>query len=681
MSTSLTNSSKEACSFIVSEFERAREVQRSDFNDAETAFKRYFPVDFGKFTKDELDIFKEEGRTPIQIDIAPYKVDTLVGSIVSDLPDVSWVPVKGDKNILTEAVAFKYYSDKDMYNYDDTFNKVIRNGFVHAGDMVIVEDWKYGEPGIRFDSILNGFIVWDPYWMTDDDRDAEVYWRYAHMNPVKLKTKYGNIYGELEKAIEDYKKDRVRFINNPTEEKKDYRLGKVGDEFQVIEKHWLKEIRTKRLMGTRYDNDRAWIPFPINKDREYLNAFAEANNIDWSSVQETIYNDRIEYYSVVVRELNICVIEEKKSPIQVNGLSAHHFTARRYMGRNMGIMKSIADIEDMIIKRENLATDRLSMASNGGLINENLFQTEKKWKEFSKNKNRVGKYTRVPLDDVKNVVAQVVDNTMNFDLEKQIERALHEYMPLVSRVSEALSSMSDSNEPGILFERKFQTNMIANTLLNKNIRQFLNNVCESYFYQYQITYDGPPVQVNQRGGNGTAVTLNKMVGGVKYNWVKDTPRCRVVMTENTKSATYQMRWRSIWAEMLNAIDLQKAGRAAVPYYLMTLKNLFDTIEMREEDKDAKKLFDNMVDMISRLNAVAEATKLQTEIGGSTLQSAQIDVQLQNIMQQMQAMQQPVQPISHEQIESTPVNYDINPQQPAEAEPVVATPPASTGAMI
>jgi hypothetical protein len=207
--------------------------------------------------------------------------------------------------------------------------------------------------------------------------------------------------------------------------------------------------------------------------------------------------------------------------------------------------------------------------------------------------------------------------------------------------------MSDSNEPGILFERKFQTNMIANTLLNRNIRQFQNNLAESYFYQYQITYDGPEIPVTERGGNKIALVLNQRRGGQRYNWVKDTPRCRVVMAENTKSATYQMRWRSIWAESMDALSktVQTTDGITIPYLLLSIKNFFGTIEVKEEDKDTVKVMDSMTMMLARLESVVKASAAQTKLGNDNLMNAQIDMQLQQIMQQMQAIQGTQLPIT------------------------------------
>jgi hypothetical protein len=165
----------------ISEFDKAYEVQKSDFDDGAKAWRRYFPVDNGKWDPEALKV---------QFDVASPKVDTLAGSLISDLPDPDWVPVQGVRSILTESVAQQYYTDKDLYNYDDQMLKVFRDGLVHAGDLEIYEDYKYHTPHVAIGRILYGFLVWDPYWITDDDRDACVCYRVAYMTPDRLVNKY-----------------------------------------------------------------------------------------------------------------------------------------------------------------------------------------------------------------------------------------------------------------------------------------------------------------------------------------------------------------------------------------------------------------------------------------------------------------------------------------------------------
>jgi hypothetical protein len=253
---------------------------------------------------------------------------------------------------------------------------------------------------------------------------------------------------------------------------------------------------------------------------------------------------------------------------------------------------------------------------------------------------------------------------------------------LVSRVSDALSSISDTGDAGILFERKFQTNMIANTLMNRNMRQFINNVAESYFYQWQITYADQEKEVTFRD-NKTSITLNKNVGDLVYNSVRNVPRCRVVISENTKSQTYQMRWRSVWAEILPTINPDKLPA----HYAFAIDKFFETMPLNDDDKGTLKTLNELMMMIARLELVSKATGAQTQSQNNTMQGLQIDMQIQQIMSQMSQQFQQQKPTSHtEAAPQQQIQYPeppasngppINPQPEAASETSQTT-PAMTG---
>jgi hypothetical protein len=622
------------------EFDKAYSVQKADFDRGARAWRRYFPIEYGKWDADALKVLQEEFRHPVQFDIVGPKVDTLAGSLVSDLPDPTWSPVQGQKGLLTEAIAESYFTDKDLYNFDDVLLKVFRDGLVHCGDCELIEDYRFHTPRISLVRIMYGFLVWEPYWLTDDDRDAEVCYRVAYMNAAKLIKKYQHATDEILREAKAYKKDMSNYQPNPADRQKQLD-GRVGDEFQVIEKHFLEHIKTTRLLG-RQEGGMTWIPFPIGKDRAYLEAFAEINRIDWTTVIEDTYDDRIHYVTTVVRELSNAEIQvEKKSKIQVNGLPYYHFTTMRYGGKNMGYPETMEGVEDTINKRESLVTELISKANGGSsLVNEELFPDPKKRQEWTKKKNKPGHAEFVPLDGVKKTMENIANNQYPNAVIDQINRMYDKVLPLVSRVSDAMNSAAGSDS-GILFERKFQTNMIANTLINRGMRQFINNIAEGYFYQWQITYANHEHEVVFRDGK-TSVILNQRVGDMVYNDVKSVPRCRVVIAENTKSQTYQMRWRSVWSEMLTAIRPD----VAPAHYMLALKNFFETIQVNDEDKAQVKALNELVMMIARLNLVSQAAKFQTDTQSSTLQGMQVDMQIQQMMSQLNQQFQQPQPQGH-----------------------------------
>lgn len=685
------SSVKDEANIVINEFDRAYAAKSSSYERGLKAWRRYFPINHGKWSEEALKTLKEEMRHPVQFDIAGPKVDTLAGSLVADLPDPTWVPVVGQPSRLTEAIAKKYYIDKDLFNYDDVLLKVFRDGLVHSGDLEITEDYDMcGSPHIKFGRVMFGFLLWDPYWETDDDRDAECAYRISYMNAERLMRKYDFASDELKAEYRAYKMNGAQVEPDMFTTKQSQVYSKVGDEFQVIEKHYIKTINKKRLVG-RVSGTEEFIPFPVvdgmkQSDGEaYLSAFADMNRIDWTSVNESKYFDKVHYVTTVCRQLRGAEIQiEKKSKIQPGGLPYYHFTTMRVGGEDMGIPESMEGFEDTINKRESLITELISKANGGSqLVNRNLFDGKPQFDRWMNKKNKPGHSELVDLDAVKTPFVNIAANQYPSAIVDQINRMYDRVLPIVSRVSDALSSISDSSTSGILFERQFQTNMIANTLMNRGMRQFINNVAEGYFNQFQLTYGDLEHKVPMGDGKGD-ITLNKRMNGRILNDVKSIPRCRVVIAENKKSQTYQMRWRSIWAEMLTSL---KGMEQIVPGHIaLILKNFFETIDMKDEDKEEVKLLNEMVMVSARLSMVSQITGNQAQAQNNTLMGAQAEVQMQQVMQMMNSMYQQEAPIQqHYQDQTTaeiqyPSEGDNMNLSPIEAAAGGAQiPPAETGA--
>jgi len=670
---------------VLNEADTAYRVQKNNFDRAFRSWKQYFASEGDQWDDESLITLKEEYRNAAQFNVTTPKVNALAGAILADLPDMSWAPVDGQKSIVTESVAETYYTDRDLYNYEDVFLKVFRDGFVHSGDLYICEDSKYGMPRIKFAREMPGFLIWDPYWKTDDDRDVEIVYRVRYLLAPQLVRHYNTKAEEILREMREYKRDKSNYPTRGDDKRRQFD-SRVGDEFKIIEKHYLEHIKAVRLMGRR-EGSLQWIPFPIRKERAYLERFADLNQIDWTTVIETTYEDRIHYYTAVCDSFkNLALVSGAKSPIQVNGLPFFHFTSNRFAGKDMGIVEQIRDVQQTINKRESLVTEIISKANGGStLVEKDMFQDEKQRQDFQKKKNKPGHVEFVNLQGVKVPFMHYAQNQYPSAVLDQIGRMYNTALPLASMASDALSSITDSGDSGILYERKYQINMIANTLLNRSIRQFIQNVGEAYFYQWQLTYSDQERNILFRDGK-TRITLNKREGGLVYNNPMSVPRMRVVTTENTKSQTYQMRWRSIWAEMLNSIDYN----AAPAHYLLAMKNFFETIEMKEEDKEQLKVINEMMMMKARLILVKDMTGVQSGIQGDTLVSMQTEAQIEQMMQQLQGMAQPQQQqgVPQQQAEA-PIEYPeeggfnpdlnkMNPQQPEAAAIPRMTPPAMAG---
>jgi hypothetical protein len=614
---------------VISEADRAVTARAEDRKRCERCWKMYFPVDGGQWDDADKAVLRAEHRHIAQYDVIGPKIDTLAGSLLADLPDLSWSPVEGQGGAVTEAVAKDYYSDRELYDYDDALLRVFRDGLVHSGDAYLFTDSRYGVKRNRVGREPPGFLVWDPYWQTDDDRDAELVFRFRFLSPERLVQMFGHKSERLLAAIREQQQRAADFPVDTAGQKRRLHTS-VGDEYKIIEKHYLKHIKGKRLMGRR-EGSEEFIPFPVDRDEDFLRVFGDLNGVDWTTVVTTNYEERVHYFTTVCEDLQELLAAEEKSEVQVNGLPFFHFSTRRYEGSDMGIVESMIDAQQTINKRESLITELISKANGGStFVNENLFLDDAKWQEWQKNANKPGHKERVPLDGVQTPMLHLAANQYPAAVLDQLGRMFDKVIPLVSRVSESMNSIADSGDSGILYERKYQVNLIALTMINRSIRRFVNNIGEAYFYQWQN--NNKDVTRTVELGNGNAVVLNNTVGGgVVFNSVMDVPRCRVVVTESTKSQTYQMRYRSIWSEVMKSIPPD----AAPGQFLLVMKLFFDTLQMKDEDREVLNQLNEMMMVQAKVMGFKNLTALQTAIQNDTLQSKQIQQQLDQMVTQMQ----------------------------------------------
>lgn len=639
---------------IENEFNHHVQAHQRDFRRMYEVWRLYFGAEGGQWPESDLSLLKEESRHAYQFDITSPKVDTMAGALVADMPEPDWVPVQGQHTSGVEAQRESYYSDKEVCNYNNVLMDVCRDGLVHVGWLRMTETRKHNPLGnIGIERILPGFFVPSSYWKTNNDRDLKegylVGYYTAEGIAHKFKAKHDDIMREIERVR---RHGQVGAGINAPEQRQRF-AGMIGDEFRVIEYHWLEMVDTTRLVGYKTDTAQL-IPFPVTKDREYLQAFADANDIDWETVREVPYDDTIHHQTTICPDLSrSLVLSDKKSRIQVRGLPFFHFTVSRYNGQNKGIAESIMDLQRTINRRESTVTELIEKAHGGAeLWDENLFDSPADKQKWLKRRNRPGYAQFADLSQVKReAYIKARPSDYPAQLVDQIGR-MYDIVGLISRVSDTLSAQTNSEDNAALFERKYQVSRIGNMLLEKNLRQLVNNIGEAYHYQWPITYAKIPRTITARDGK-RSIEINKKTilpdGRIAVqNAVEYTPRCRVIITENQQSITYKMRYQGLYADVLKILPEDSLYR---PMYLA---KWLSTIDHNDKDNAELEVAKSLELSKAQMAIITQMTDLHAKMKNNALYSAQADAQLRELnmqYQQMSAMQRgnsaPVQQLTYE----------------------------------
>jgi len=647
----LKGSDQQKAARIIQECEAAIRASREDLNRGYEIWQAYFAASGRQWPESKRQYLREQDRHAWQFDVLSPKVDTLAGSLVAELPDIDWAPVSGARNTATEAIRDTYAIDKELFNYNNVLLEVIRDGCVHSGWLQITESKKYNPArNISIERVRPGYFIPDPYWRTDNDRDLESAWKIAYMTAEQIKQKWPKVSAAVNLAIE---KKRQSGKTTPTDGSnrdalQNQYVAEIDDEYRVIEYHWVEAIKRDRLVGAKFNADTEtikYMPFPLVDDEDTLKRFAEINEIDWDTVEVTEYEDRVHHVTTVSDIDNTVLLEDGASRLQVNGLPFYHFTSMRYNGHDKGVAESILDAQRMINEKESYLLEMVAKASGGSeLWNKDLWQNETDRQRFVKKANKPGHKEFVDLDGVKNIKEDVGPAAPNQIVFNELDRMYNQVIPMVSRVSDAMSAVSDTGDSGILFERKYQINRIANVLLDKGVQQLMNNLGEGYFYQWKITYAKVERDITSKDGQ-KSVVLNKhtVVNGepVIINSVAETPRTRVVVTESRNTPIYQMRKKTEMVEMIKSIPEGDQLRLQ-----FALREYFDAMNLPDKQQGMLEMINDMEMQKAFIGYMRDMSTMDAEIKNNGVLAAQAEQFLKKLGQmqgQPPAIQQQITP--------------------------------------
>ena len=657
LSSSLLSSKTEKIMTIKNDFENELRAQQKTFERSNRAWNVYTALDGSQYEHKKLRIFNEEDRKPWQFDFVSAKADTLAGTIISELPDPEWDPVFSYKTSLTEAMQETYIRDKELFNYSNVLLQTIRDGCVHGGWCEIGESKKYNPAGnISLTHIRPGYFVPESYWLSDDDMELMVAYKIGYFNAIRMKQIWKKTGYDIDKAVYEAKRGKKEIIPEDRLDKQQRFETNVGDEWRVIEKHYLEIKDMIRLVGLRKDAEilsqkLSWIPFPVTEDREYLEKFGDINNIDWETVQEMPFEKRTHKVCTITDLSNDIILEDGISNVQCNALPFLHYTTTRINGRDKGIVETIADLQEMFNERMSHVHELIGKASGGStLYNEDLWKNPKERQNFAKKSNKPGHKEFVDLDGVKNIKEEIDSIQVNPAIFQQVSIIYNELLPLISRVSDTMSAMSKSEDTGVLFEKKYQMNKLSNILFEKFAKQLINNLGERYYYQFQKTYSGARREIKARNGN--IIVLNERTENGIINNVEFMPRCNVTVNENFSSPTYRMRQRMQIQDIIKNIpenDYLRMNSA--------MGMFFDTIPMSDKDKAEQKMVTEKNNIKATMQFMSEISNFQAGMANNEVMVKQAEVMLMRMQQGMEQQQQ--QPVPQQMTEQSEMAVSVN----------------------
>lgn len=629
------SSTKLSSGDIESEFDRALEEHQKDRDIERKNWELYSGFDYGQWPDKAKQDLKRANRHVIQLNYIRGKINTLAGSIAKNGLEIDFVPVNSDCVEVTKVLKGLFYSDRDMYDWDNEYLEAVKDGLVHRGveEMYISEKFSpLGNVGFR--RLEPGHLILDPDWKTHDAKDLTRAWKVAYLTPKKIKEIYKKSSDKVDamialKALQisDFQDDESTNSMNKFNLEDLY-----GDLYRVVEYHHIRETKknTKVYAGSEYVED------VTDYDEAALAEFVEQNSE--ANPGKVIEKTKIVKEYWVTTTCNQLfggndTLEDAKSELQIERLPFFPWSAARINGRDSGMVSLLADAQETINKRESLSDHMISSSAHGSmfvdsaLFNGNQAQTETALKELDKPNARIVTAPGV-LASGRNYFYQTPKTQYAGEIYQEIDRMRGALESLSGVTATMEGGKESSHDTGVLFARRQMQSEIALTTIVRGLEQHWNDKGEAYLAAAKDLYSGAyrkfKTDYGVTGNDKETITLND--GGYT---LEDIPRHKVIVSQSPRGVTLREVEREINSEVLQRIPPEQGL-----YKAMVTRNIMNTLDLTGDEK-------KMLDIANNVEVELALKRAQLEIKGMDMQLMQIDMQTQQ-MQQPQPQMQPGQ---------------------------------------
>jgi hypothetical protein len=640
------SSTKLTAADIESEFDRALQHHQKSRNIERKNWELYSGFDYGQWPEKAKQDLKRANRHVIQLNYIRGKINTLAGSIAKNGLEIDFVPVNTDCVEVTKVLKGLFYSDRDMFDWDNEYLEVVKDGLVHRGVEEMYVSEKFSPLGnVGFRRLEPGHLILDPDWKSHDAKELVRAWKVAYLTPKQIKEIYKKSSDKVDAMIalkatqiSDFEDD------TSTESMNKFNLEDLyGDIYRVVEYHHVRETQKKTKVYAGADN----IEDVTDYDEAALAEFIEANSQD--NPGEVIEKTKtIKEYWVTTTCNQLFgqndILEDAKSEIQIERLPFFPWSAARINGRDSGMVSLLADAQETINKRESLSDHMISSSAHGSmfvdsaLFNGNQAQTKEALKELDKPNARIVTAPGV-LASGRNYFYQTPKTPYAGELYQEIDR-MRGALESISGVTATMEGGKESShDTGVLFARRQMQAEIALTTVVRGLEQHWNDKGEAYIMVAKELYSGAYRKFKtDYGVTGDDKEIIELNGGA-YT-LEDIPRHKVIVSQSPRGVTLREVEREVNSEVLQRIPPEQTL-----YKAMVTRNIMNTLDLTGDEK-------KMLEIANEVEVEKALKMAQLEIKGMDLQIMQIDMQTQQMQQppqpQVPEEGQPIQPGQEQQ---------------------------------
>jgi hypothetical protein len=618
--------------WIDNQFKYHRDYWQPDIDRAIENARMYWFVNFGQWPESVIEKFKQEGKRPPTFPIIPDKIETLIGSILSNDFDIKYSPQNGKIDTVTLKLQSTYVSDKMRMNWETSEIPALLDALIMCGyERMIISDKVDDFGNIAWERLDPRHVYLDPEWVSNDVNDIFDYFVDTHMTARKMMKIYNKASERLQDLMQREKREGVDYGVFPGaapryshDEKWTTALHKV------IEYHHVEEIEEWYEWDLK---NSCWFPDTGFKNQsendikakiEYL-TMMELNPA--SDITKMKRKKRIKYIEARCPDIDLEIfLTRGKDTIQTNNCNIYPL-GLRYNGSFQGMVDRLKDIQTYLNKDESIIQDLQITASKGTHIldgrlaggNEELKDEIIQKAAIPGSKIWVDEGATEGLPNAGITMLQTAQPTP--DMFRQADRYI-EYADRFSKVPAAQDARSESaQESGRLFNFKLQVGQIGQKFLMHFVQQHKKAKAEAYPLQAKITYAGVPREFPsmQRGIGPTRINMrlvNQMTGKIiVLDDFSKLPMMMVTVSPAKSSFNVRMDLKIQYSEML--------GIFAPEDRLLRLVAQGKLLELADGDEEQKEEIMRAL----QLTKVDAALQMMVRIKQSQLQLLQAEMML------------------------------------------------------
>lgn len=602
--------------------------------------RMYWHLDFGQWPANVVEKLRQQGRRPPTFPVIPDKIETLIGSYLSNSYDIKMEADDGSLDQLTQKVMGMYMSDKNKMDWECSNILTLLDSMIGVGyERFYISDMVDDFGNIAMESLNPRYVLPSPAWKSEYTRDLDDYFTWSMMTATEIIDKYGK-HGE--RLMELYRRERMEGIDYgynfgavPRYRDADEKWGSAHKvwEFNYVEKidRWYEYDKKNNnfFPNTGFKNG-------SNEDREVKMHYIEImglspdDDICWRKQKE-----KVKKISACAPTLDAeLMLKSGKDLIQTGGVNLYPLGIK-YRGQYMGlIVDRLYDIQTGINKGEmNIQDIQMRTAKGAFFIDRGMFG-DSSTIEDEVRKNWNDPAARLILDEgstarYPNGIQQVPSSPPTSDMFNNTDR-YYDHADRFSKVSAAQDSRTESSkESGRLFQMKFEAGQLQQIYPKKFWERHIKEIAEGWIQQAKLTYSGVKRTFSDPETKSTfdvnTPGVNKLTGEkVIINDIATLPRMKVTLSPSQKGLNLRLSKREQMGQLMETVQPDPTlGLLKIIFTAEALKTMEFSDELKME-----------VDYAAVLLKKREALRVELESQQMETQLMQMNSQKQQVQQQL-----------------------------------------------